>query len=180
MQKLELRKLVRQRFANYSQEQLATMSRLTISILEQHPLFLKAQKVLLFHSLPDEVDTHHLIQHYRTEKTIYLPTVVEDRLELHEVNDKGLLKGKFGILESSGPTLTDYSQLDLAVIPGVAFNQEGHRLGRGRGYYDRLLPLLPCPCIGICYPFQIAQQIPIEAHDIPVQEVVFLPKFSSM
>ena len=144
--------------------------------LERHPLFIKAQRVLLFHSLPDEVDTHGLIERYRSTKTILLPSVVGDHLELHEYGtDSRSTIGAFDIMESEGRLVpvSEYRDIELAIIPGVAFDREGNRLGRGKGYYDRLLPLMQCHTIGLCYPFQIVDEVPHEAHDARVDETLY-------
>lgn len=131
--------------------------------------------ILLYHSLPDEIDTHELIGFLHSiGKTILLPTVVGNELELHQYIDEMELSQSttFGILESTGPLFTDYSKIDLAIIPGMAFTLTGNRLGRGKGYYDRLLPKLQCPLIGLAFPFQIVDYIPCEEHDISVTQVI--------
>ena len=81
---------------------------------------------------------------------------------------------QWNILEPTADTecFSDYQAIDLALIPGMAFDKDGHRLGRGKGYYDRLLPRLSCPTIGICFPFQKVEKIPVEPWDIPVQRVL--------
>jgi 5-formyltetrahydrofolate cyclo-ligase len=70
-------------------------------------------------------------------------------------------------------SVDSYHEIDLAVIPGVAFDRHGARLGRGKGYYDRLLSLmLNAYKIGICFPFQLLEHIPSEPHDVLMNEVV--------
>ena len=103
-----------------------------------------------------------------------LPTVVGSNLELHAyTGDTDLTtSADFGIAESTGPLFTDYTNIDLAIIPGMAFTPDGHRLGRGNGYYDRLLPQLSCKKIGLAFPFQIVDHIPCESHDIKMDMVV--------
>lgn len=138
-------------------------------------MFRKANRVLLFHSLPDEVCTHKLIEQYKQSKTLLLPTVVGSNLELHVYDDSTpTTTGAFNITESLGPLFppSSYHTIDLAIIPGVAFDPSGHRLGRGRGYYDRLLPQLHCPTIGICFHHQLIPTVPTLPHDIPVSEVI--------
>ena len=110
------------------------------------------QTILLYHSLPDEVNTHDLIRIlYAQGYTILLPTVVGCNLTLHvyEGEDTMNIGLAYGIQESLGKLFTEYSHIDLAIIPGMAFTQQGDRLGRGKGYYDRLLPQLTCPLIGL-------------------------------
>ena len=97
-----------------------------------------------------------------------------EELELHRYQgEQELAMGtSFGIQESIGPLFTDYEHIDLAIIPGMAFTPQGHRLGRGKGYYDRLLPHLHCPLIGLAFPFQILPSIPTESHDICMNEII--------
>ncbi len=131
--------------------------------------------ILLYHSLPDEVATHDLIRILHSQgHTILLPTVNGDELTLHIYEgESSLATGtSFGIQESAGALFTDYQHIDLAIIPGMAFTHQGDRLGRGRGYYDRLLPHLSCPLIGLAFPFQLLPSIPCEAHDIRMTEVI--------
>ena len=173
MTKAELRKQIRLLKQQYTVEELKKMSQHAIQRMEAHPSFISAQTVLLYHALSDEVDTTYLIQQYADKKTILLPTVVGDELELHIFDAESETKtGVFGIIESEGQLFTDYSQIDLAIIPGMAFDKEGNRLGRGKGYYDRLLPQLHCPKIGLCFSFQYFDSIPCEKHDTPMDEII--------
>lgn len=130
--------------------------------------------MLLYHSLPDEVDTHGLVRRWSGQKRILLPVVKGEDLELKlYTGDNHLTQGAFRIDEPTGPAFTDYAAIDLAVIPGVAFDRRGNRLGRGKGYYDRLLPRIPSAYkIGICFPFQLVEEIPAEPFDIRMDEIV--------
>ena len=99
-----------------------------------------------------------------------------DELELHIYDATSMTReGAFHIQESCGPVLpeSEYGTIDLAIIPGVAFDLNGNRLGRGKGYYDRLLPKLSCHTIGICYPYQLIDEVPHEPHDVPVDEIIY-------
>jgi 5-formyltetrahydrofolate cyclo-ligase len=138
------------------------------------PQWLEAQTVLLYHSLPDEVCTHALIDSaLQQHKRVLLPVVVGEELELHQYTDHGALQeGAFHILEPQGPTFTDYAAIDLAVIPGVAFTTDGKRLGRGKGYYDRLLPRTTAHRIGLCFHFQLLDDIPTTNLDATMDEIV--------
>lgn len=138
--------------------------------------------ILLYHSMPDEVCTHQLLKDlHAMGKTVLLPTVQGEDLTLHVYEgDAQLSTGtSFGIQESMGPLFTDDSHIDLAIIPGMAFTLQGDRLGRGKGYYDRLLPRLTCPLIGIAFPFQILPNIPTEPHDIRMTEVLTIHPFEN-
>ena len=146
-----------------------------LAALESRPQWQAARTVLLYHSLPDEVDTHDFIRRWSRSKRILLPVVRGTDLELRlYAGDSCLAQGAFHINEPTGEAFTDYTAIDLAVVPGVAFDRLGNRLGRGKGYYDRLLPRLPatCPKIGLCFPCQLLDRIPSEAHDVRMDAVV--------
>ena len=101
-----------------------------------------------------------------------MPVVKGDELELRYYTGKqDLQKGSYNIEEPQGELLTNYDKIDLAIIPGVAFDSQGNRLGRGKGYYDRLLKQLNAYKIGICFHFQICTHIPTETFDKPMDEV---------
>lgn len=171
--KRELRRYIRSQKASFSPDELEQMSRGIVSQLLADARYQEAKTVLLYHSLADEVDTHQLLAEACRTKTVLLPTVVGDELELHTFTPSSATHtGSFDIIESDGPLFTDYASIDLAVIPGMAFDAEGNRLGRGKGYYDRLLPKLHCPLIGLCFPFQYLESIPVEEHDRKVDVVL--------
>lgn len=117
--------------------------------------------------MKDEVQTHSFIEKWRAEKKIILPVVIGDILELRLYSGPADLKpGPYGISEPTGELFTDYSSIDIAIIPGVAFDLAGHRLGHGKGYYDKLLPQLTTATkIGICFPFQVVEEVPTEPFD---------------
>lgn len=145
-----------------------------LAALEIHPVFRAAKTVLLYHSLPDEVDIHDFIRKWCEKKRILLPVVTGDELKLRTYSGPGNLAiGAYGIEEPTGEFFTDYSAIDLIVVPGVAFDRKGNRLGRGKGYYDRLLPQIPSAYkAGICFSFQIVEEIPAEPFDICMDEVI--------
>ncbi|WP_018109495.1 5-formyltetrahydrofolate cyclo-ligase [Bacteroides propionicifaciens] len=174
-QKKALRQLVNSRKATYSKSELIALSEDIIQQLVLAPLWVKAQVVLLYYSLPDEVNTHKLVQEFSKQKQIILPVVVGDILELRKYASlQDLKKGAYGILEPCGELFTTYEQIDLVVVPGMAFDEHGNRLGRGKGYYDKLLPNISAPKIGLCFGFQYQgeQTIPTESTDIPMNKVI--------
>lgn len=131
--------------------------------------------ILLYWSLPDEVRTPQLIDSlHKMGHRILLPVVNGDTLLLREYrNISDMTVGQFEIQEPIGGEFTDYDKIDLAFIPGRAFTTDGARLGRGKGYYDRLLTKIGCPLIGVCFPFQIVEKIPMDTHDIMMNEVIY-------
>lgn len=129
----------------------------------------------MYYSLPDEVQTHDFVEKWRGKKNILLPVVVGDDLELRTYTGRQeLSEGAFHIDEPTGRTFTDYDAIDLVIVPGVAFDNNGNRLGRGKGYYDRLLPRIRAHKIGICFPFQLVKEIPTEPFDKKMDKIISL------
>lgn len=100
-------------------------------------------------------------------KNIILPVVVGDELELRLYRGpEDLDISHYGIAEPTGRAFTKYDSIDIAIIPGVAFDSRGNRLGRGKGYYDKLLPHIPSLKVGICFPFQLIEKVPADTLDV--------------
>lgn len=174
MNKKELRKIIAQKKKECSHEQLKVWSEKLLNKLEHHPAFIKAKTILLYYSLPDEVQTHDFIERWKDKKQIILPVVINSTtLELRYYTGKqNLAKGAFGIEEPMGPTFNEFQDIELAVIPGVGFDLHGNRLGRGRGYYDRILPKIKALKIGVCYQFQLLERIPTDQYDYPMDIII--------
>ena len=141
MEKKELRAQIKALKKQHTKEQLLEQSVKILAKLEQHPDFVKAEKIMLYSALPDEVQTQDFLDKWHLKKTIILPTVVGDD-----------------------------------IIP-VAYGKDtdGNRIGRGRGYYDRFLcKHLDVKRIGICFDFQLVDEVPTEPLDIRMDEVITL------
>ena len=174
MRKDELRRRIRQVKRQFTPHELEELSLPVIARLR--PMLAGAKTVMAYYSLPDEVCTHELVDELVAEgKTVVLPRVVGDgRMELRQYTGRSdLSEGAFHIMEPCGMLFTDYGRINIALVPGMAFDARGHRLGRGRGYYDRFFA--DCPGIykiGVCFDFQKVAEVPVDANDIPVDEVV--------
>lgn len=176
MTKNELRKMIRQRKALHSNEELVELSRPVIEAVLTDQHFANANTVLLYHSLNDEVYTPELINTaLKMGKRVLLPVVIsKTEMEIREYLPTTTLElsEDFHILEPKGDAFTDYDSIDCAIIPGMAFDTEGHRLGRGRGYYDRFLSQADKVYkLGICFPFQLLDHVPCEATDVLMNRV---------
>ena len=193
--KEDLRREIRRRKQQYTPSQLEELSEPIIARLR--PLLADARVILAYYSLPDEVNTHQLIDDLVSEgKTVLLPKVLDaTTMELRlYTGPHDLASGPFGILEPTGSPfhLSTFSpSIDVALIPGIAFDALGHRLGRGRGYYDRFLrtmgtvpsvsseanyrgtvPSVRPRLIGLCFDFQKVEAVPFDANDIPIDIVI--------
>ena len=172
MTKQEMRKMIRLR----KQQHTADESSVVIARLKETPRFLQAQTLLIYSALPDEVQTQSLLDELKEAgKTVLLPKVVSsEEMELRRYTGTSSLQpGAYGIMEPVGERFTDYATIDIAVVPGMAFDAQGHRLGRGKGYYDRFLAKVPDVYkIGLCFSWQMVDEVPSEANDIMMDEVV--------
>lgn len=174
--KQQLRKTIRQRKKQHSPQQRQAWSDEIERRLLHHPRIKAAQVVMLYYALPDEVDTRHLADALLAEgKTVVLPKCVDDaHMEPRlYTGPADLAEGLYNLLEPAGPTFADLRRIEVVVVPGMSFDDEGHRLGRGRGYYDRFLERLPeAYTIGVCYHFQRVAHVPTDPYDRAVDEVV--------
>ena len=135
--------------------------------LEETELFRQASCIALYHALPGEVQTADFIEKWHKQKRLLLPIVKGNDLQLLLYAGKESVKiGAFGIWEPTEECeVVPEEEIDLVIVPGVAFDRQHNRLGRGKGFYDRLLSTLSAPKIGICYDFQLKELIPIEPFD---------------
>ena len=176
MDKREVRKMIRSRKAAHTQDELAVMSSDITARLLAHARVRAARVILVYYSLPDEVGTHGLVDRLvEMGKTVLLPRVRDEHtMTLHRYTAADdLQESALHIWEPSGPEYTDYDSIEVAVVPGMAFSSDGYRLGRGRGYYDRMLPLLRNAYkIGVGFGFQIVSEVPTDKYDVPMAEVI--------
>lgn len=116
----------------------------------------------------------------KTDFRIVLPCVVDDEnleLRLYTTPEDLAERGKYKIPEPTGPIFIDYGSVDIAFIPGMAFDASGHRLGRGKGYYDRLLSrpeFLNVKKVGVCFDFQMVPEVPSEPHDCLMDQILII------
>jgi 5-formyltetrahydrofolate cyclo-ligase len=118
-----------------------------------------------------EPDTDGLLARLdRDGKRLLLPRIEGDVIVAAEVGD-GLRPGPFSGREPSG-SVRHQPEIDVVIVPGVAFTSDGVRLGRGGGHYDRFLAGVTCPTIGVCFTEQVCDELPHEPHDVRVAAVI--------
>lgn len=171
MPKRSLRSEMLVRRSDLSVEQWQTASLMAQERLLGLKAFQQARRLALYAPLQNEIDTAVLFAAARKAgKQVLFPLVCDERLSFHEVTAAEQLRpGSFGILEPCQLNTSDQPvALDLMVVPGVAFDLRGHRVGFGKGYYDRYLAgLLQLPfLVGLCHDFQLCAEVPAEGHDI--------------
>ncbi len=133
----------------------------------------EARTVMLFTPMGDEPDIWPLIDLLLARKrTVILPVMHEGAIVPCEYRaDDILISSSYGALEPDVRYAVDPSIMEVAIIPGVAFDEKGHRLGRGMGHYDRFLETLKCIKIGLCFEVQVEPSIPHEPHDVIMDAV---------
>ena len=191
MDKKSLRQYIKEEKRRHGDAELRLLDECLRRKVMEHPRVQSAGTVLLYWSLPDEVSTHTLVETLAAAgKNVLLPRVKDGtELSLHRFTTvRDMLRGAYGILEPQGEEVsvealaaltqhkTDGAEEEadmVGIIPGMAFDAAGHRLGRGKGYYDRLLAKLPqLHTIGLCYPFQLAGSVPSTGTDVAMDEVI--------
>ncbi len=173
-QKKKIRKKIKQIKADYT---LAEKKALSVDILqqvEQLPQFQSAKTVMLYWSMDDEVFTHDFVCKWAASKQVILPVVNGNTLDLKVFKGvDNLIAGEnFGIPEPDGELFTDEQDIDFILVPGVAFDKENNRMGRGKAYYDRLLRELPAYKTGVCFHFQLLPAVPTDQYDIKMDAVI--------
>ena len=132
--------------------------------------YANARVVMLYAAKGNEVRSRQLIESALKEgKTVLLPITNTEKKEIEpamiENYDSDLMKGAFGIMQPKQKSVFDVSIIDTIVVPGVAFDIDGHRLGYGHGFYDKLLKRLTAVKIGLAYDLQLLEKLPRESHD---------------
>ena len=171
MTKAEIREQIAEQKKTLTAQCLKILSIAIVEKLQTLESFRAAQTVGAYMPLADEVDITSLFR--ALEKTFFIPAVdkVSGNYRMARLTPE-LKKGRFGILEPAVPVFAAKDELDLILVPGVAFDRAGRRIGRGGGFYDRLLPQYRAVRVGLCVDFQCLEAIPAEQHDIQMDWLV--------
>ncbi len=176
--KAELRRQLKEEGTRHSAEERQIASDAIRSSLMQWTRWKHASSVLIFHPLPDEPDLIPLVKESLVlGRTVALPafdvaTQSYVALQIRDF-DTDLVSGRFGVKEPrAGCPCVPINRLDFALVPGVGFDLMGGRLGRGRGYYDRLLAGVDANKCGVGFDWQVRVAIPLESHDIRLEFLV--------
>jgi len=177
MEKMEIRKAVLKKRNAISKAERREKDALIVKHLESLPIFQKSANILIYFSFDGEVGTHKFIEKWMKRKNFFLPRLnsVGTFLALPVESIEDLEPNIFGIFE---PKLRmEYAgrkpELDLIIMPGVAFDKNGNRIGMGKGYYDLFLAeKKDIPRIALAYGVQILDQLPSKPYDVPVDMIV--------
>ena len=171
--KRTLRRAIRAEIAKLSLEERKILSAQIFSEVEFMPEVAEASVVALFASLPDEPQTAEIIERLSRTKRVVLPRIEGEDMEFYDISE-GLCEGAFGIMEPTATTPVSPAEIDVMIVPGVAFTHEGARCGRGKGFYDKYLSNngFRAYTVGVCYPCQVVAELPTEEHDRRLDRVV--------
>jgi len=174
MTKPGLRTLILQRLRAMDPGERARKSAEIAAKVIATPPWRSARLIGLFSPLPLEVN---LLPAAAGDSRLCFPRVAGERLEFHRMDAAALRPARWNLLEppEDAPGRVAPEELDLVIVPGLGFTPDGHRLGRGGGYYDRFLatPGLRARLIGVCFSGQVFPLLPTEGHDRPVDQLIY-------
>ncbi|HSU54065.1 MAG TPA: 5-formyltetrahydrofolate cyclo-ligase, partial [Candidatus Dormibacteraeota bacterium] len=167
--KSQLRDSVRRRIREMAETERREASERAVALCAAQPLWERSSSILLFAPLVEELDAWPLLaEGLRSGKQMLLPRYKSGHYVACEIKnpDMDLEPGKFGIREPTGSCRElSLNRLDLVLVPGIAFDLQGRRLGRGKGFYDRLLAEVRGTTCGVAFDEQIVPEVPVEPHD---------------
>ncbi|RKD31323.1 5-formyltetrahydrofolate cyclo-ligase [Thermohalobacter berrensis] len=180
-EKAKLRKEMLKRRSSMSKKQVQTLSDKIIATLTKFPIFTDGKNIMTYLSFNNEINTFNLIKHcMENNKRVIVPYCEERNIRIipSEIKDmsKELVKNKFGFYEPKHDYLRpfNHNNIDMIIVPGLAFDKRCYRIGFGKGYYDRFLSRIKpeIPTIGLAYSFQIVDRILEEDFDVPLDYVI--------
>lgn len=179
--KHKIRSHIKEKLKNHSDLEKTKKSGIIRNRLFNEEVFKEARVVMFYVSLKDEVDTLSMIDEaIEIGKRVCVPVIFkeEKRLIAGEIKDRtaDLEKQHFGIYQPKTGHVKEVplEDIDLIIVPGIAFDKNNFRLGRGHGYYDRFLCSLPdkTKTVGLAFDFQVVDHLPCDSHDIPVWKTI--------
>lgn len=177
MDKAALRQKIRQQKRGMTDEDIVRRSEKLRELFVSTAAYRNAKTIYGYLSFNQEVRTAPMLaQALRDGKQVALPKVCGDTLKFILMEDLSRVeRGYAGISEPVADTPVADDKTALVLVPGLAFTQNGDRLGYGGGFYDRFLTKEPNhPTLALCYDFQIVDSLPTEAHDVPVDTVLWV------
>ncbi|MFH0827177.1 MAG: 5-formyltetrahydrofolate cyclo-ligase [Candidatus Omnitrophota bacterium] len=177
--KQQIRSKIKFRLKTQKEEDRNRKSKIIKDKLLRTLIFRKAKTVMFYMAFGGEVETQDMIKAaIQLGKIVTVPVCRNNRVTLRPcILDEStqLQRGPYGVGEPSPQRFVSPHYLDIVIVPGLAFDKKGNRLGRGKGCYDRFLKRLPkkIPTIGLAFDFQILPKIPAKTHDRNVDKVIF-------
>jgi len=177
--KTQIRSKILLRLKTQKEDTRDRKSRIIKEKLLRTKVFKKAKRVMFYIAFHGEVNTEEMIKEAKAKgKVVTVPVCERNRIAIRPCRleeHARLRRGPYGVREPAERKCLRLKDLDLVIVPGVAFDKKGNRLGRGKGFYDRFLSRIPTdtPVIGLAFDFQILPVVPAAAHDVSVTKVLF-------
>ena len=177
--KKQIRSKILLRLKTQKEEDRDKKSKIIKDKLFRTPVFKKAKIVMFYIAFDGEVNTQDMIKKaYRLGKIVAVPVCKGNRITIRPCvlqNKAELKKGPYGICEPAVKKYIKLEDLDLVIVPGIAFDKKGNRLGRGKGYYDYFLKRVTrdTASIGLAFDFQILPYLPATTTDVKIGKVIF-------
>lgn len=174
MNKEDIRNEIKSKRRAFPKENRAKESENVCRAIISSDEFKNAEYVCLYMPSFGEVDILPILEPCRKNgKKVLVPVTDTKQGEVHLCYaNEPFSKGAYGILEPVHKRYEDKNKVDLFIVPGIAFDKNGVRLGFGGGYYDKLLVGISAIKFGVCYSFQMVEQLPCEVHDIKMDKVI--------
>ena len=174
--KTEIRKLNKIKRAAMDVGEVEQKSQSAAKLFLSSPLYENAKHIMLYKPLGNETDTNDVIMSaFRDGKEVTFPVTDPKSGEItpcSATNETEFAKGAFSVSEPVNAKGVDVEKIDLILVPGIAFDKKGTRVGFGKGCYDRLLQNSSAIKVGFCYDFQLCEEIPSEQHDVTMDYIV--------
>lgn len=176
MDKLALRRMIAERKRHLTRRAIEAASANLAQQLLAHPLYLAAPAIYAYLSFNQEVRTETILRRALADgKRVAVPKVSDGEICFYYYDETTVLApGAYGILEPVD-AVPAADRDALVLLPGLAFDPAGHRIGYGGGYYDRFLAREMHPTLALCYDFQLLPALPAEAHDKAADAVLTAP-----
>lgn len=167
-----LRQSIKDLKKNISSSQKEAQANRVFEKLEHLPEFINAQTIFIYWSLPDELPTHQFIEKWSFQKKFLLPSIENNEMLLKEFSGANDMKSGLLSIEEPNTLRTYEGVIDLIIVPGLGFDKQKNRLGRGKGFYDKFLKSDTTTKIGIGFDFQILNEVPTSEFDIAMDIII--------
>ncbi len=173
-QKKQLRRLMRMEKLKLSESDIKHRSALIFNTIEKLEVFQDAQVVMAYWSMDDEVNTHNFILKWYKKKIILLPVIDGEFLRVRIFAGVQSLRKEhtLGIYEPVGEDYSLNRLIDVIIVPGIAFDANNNRLGRGKAFYDKFLSQISAYKIGVGFDFQLVNHLPADEKDVKMDRVI--------
>ena len=168
-----LRKRLRAEYGALNADEIKRIDEKLMQLLIEQSAYQRCRAVFIYVSVGFEINTRKIIDHaFGGGKIVALPKCrAHGEMDFYRYSGE-LTEGKFSIPEPTNDELLIPEKNDIMIVPGLAFDRYGYRIGQGGGYYDRYLEKHECTCIGLCREKFLLNRIPIAWNDLPVDCVI--------